>query len=772
MRTCAFLLTAAALFGAETAWPQLEQKAYVKASNSAYGARFGWAVAVDGDTLVAGALGESSKAMGVGGDQNDASLDWAGAVYVFIRNGEDWEQQAYIKSSNPDAGDQFGYSVDISGDTLVVGAPAERSAAVGVNGDQNDNSVLYAGAAYVFVRDAGAWRQQAYLKASNSDNPDYFGYSVAVDGDTIVVGAPQEASNAQGIDGDQSDNSSRNAGAVYVFERTGESWAQQAYIKASNTDSVDYDYAQDFFGNSVDIHEGTIVVGAPGEDSAATGINGDQEDESAPSAGAVYVFVQQAGLWNQEAYIKASNAGSEDSFGKSLSIHGDQLVVGAEGEKGSGQGVNADQADDSLLYAGAAYVFGRSGGIWTQDAYLKASNSGEWDYFGASVSTWGHAIAIGAWSEDSGARGIGGNQDDDSEDDAGAAYLFRRNSSGWYQDAYVKASNAEFGDLFGRSVDICGNTLAVGADLERSDANGVNADQTDNSTAEAGAVYVFVDPMLNATLPINAGHSGAWFSPGTSGQGLLLDVEPQEQYLFLSWFTYTDAESANPGEQHWFTAQGNYSGNGATLPVYQTLGGRFHDSQPVSTEAVGEVTIDFESCEEGRVTYALNSWGVQGSFPIQRLIPGSSNVCHQKSMPLAQAVDINPGMDGGWYDLETPGQGLLLDVHSDESGGTFIFAAWFTYGEETASGQRWLTAQGEFTGSTASIEVHETTGGIFDESRETSTVPVGTMTIDFSDCGNATLGYTLFDENKDGTMDLTRLLPNSQSLCEGMMIAR
>jgi len=271
---------------------------------------------------------------------------------------------------------------------------------------------------------------------------------------------------------------------------------------------------------------------------------------------------------------------------------------------------------------------------------------------------------------------------------------------------------------------------------------------------------------------INAGHSGAWYNPETSGQGLLLDVEPEDQYLFLAWFTYTDAESTNPGEPHWFTAQGTYSGNSATLPVSLTLGGRFDDSQGVSREAVGEVTLQFDTCDAGMVAYAIDAWDVQGSFPVQRLIPGSNNVCQQHSGPGVQAVDINTGMDGGWYDPGTSGQGLLLDVHAASSGGNYIFAAWFTYGDDTASGQRWLTAQGGFEGATAVIDVSETTGGLFDDPRPVNTGPVGSMTIDFIDCSSATLSYTLGNEGREGIIDLTRLLPKGRSFCEDLASAQ
>jgi len=166
-----------------------------------------------------GAVGESSNATGVNGDQGDNSASGSGAAYVFTRSGKTWSQQAYLKASNTDAGDEFGSAVSLSSDTLVVGAFYEDSKATGVNGDQADNSASNSGAAYVFTRSGSTWTQQAYLKASNTDAGDYFGWSVSVYDDMPVVGAAFESSNATGVNGNQADNSASTAGAVYVFKR-------------------------------------------------------------------------------------------------------------------------------------------------------------------------------------------------------------------------------------------------------------------------------------------------------------------------------------------------------------------------------------------------------------------------------------------------------------------------------------------------------------------------------------------------------------------------
>ncbi len=306
---------------------------------------------MSGDTVVVGAFGEESSAPGVNGNQGDNAAPLSGAAYVFVRSGTTWSQQAYLKASAPGGGDRFGHSVAVSNDTVVVGAWLEASNATGVNGDQGDNSATEAGAAYVFVRSGMTWSQQAYLKASNTGASDRFGISVAVSGDTAVVGAYWEDSNATGVNGDQADNSASHSGAAYVFVRSGGVWSQQAYLKASNTG------ASDDFGYSVAVSGDTVVVGAILEDSSASGVDGNQADDSAADSGAAYVFVRSGSTWSQQAYLKASNTGADDGFGDSVGVSGDTVVVGAYQERSNATGVNGNQGDNSATEAGAAYVF-------------------------------------------------------------------------------------------------------------------------------------------------------------------------------------------------------------------------------------------------------------------------------------------------------------------------------------------------------------------------------------------------------------------------------
>ncbi len=393
------------------------------------------------------------------------SVETHGASYPITV--DPYVQQAHLTASNPGTGDQFGYSVSVSGDTVVVGAIGEDSGATGVNGNEMDNSAPGSGAAYVFVRTGHTWSQQAYLKASNTDAGDSFGYSVSVSGDTIVVGAYLEDSNATGVNGDQAYNSFLSAGAIYVYVRSGGVWSQQAYLKASNTGY------QDYFGWSVAVSDNTIVVGAPAEDSSATGVNGTGTDTSSSAlSGAAYIFERSGGTWSQQAYLKAHNSGGGDEFGESVSISGDTVVVGAEREDSNATGVNGDHTNNSVSAAGAAYVYVRSGGMWSQQAYLKASNTEVEDQFGHAVAISGDTIVVGTNQEDSNATGVNGDQTNNSALASGAAYVFVRESGAWSQQAYLKPPTTVVQNRLGWSVSVSGNTVVAG-------------------TVQIGSAYVF-----------------------------------------------------------------------------------------------------------------------------------------------------------------------------------------------------------------------------------------------------------------------------------------
>jgi hypothetical protein len=471
---------------------------YIKASNTDISDTFGAYVALSGDglTLAVGAVGEDSNATGINGDESNNGAVTSGAVYVYVKSGGVWAQQAYIKASNAEAIDFFGRSLalDFTGDTLAVGASAEDSNATGIGGSQADNSADNTGAVYVFSRSGTTWTQQEYIKASNAETVDEFGTSLDLsdDGNTLVVGAPNEDSNATGVGGSQADNSSTFSGAVYVFTRAGTVWSQQAYIKASNTGD------SDLFGLTLSISGdgNTLAVGAYREDGGGVGIN-PADSDTATFSGAAYVYVRSAGVWSFQAYIKSSNSESFDGFGwsQALSYDGNTMLVTAYGEMSNATGVDGDQTDNTISGAGAAYLFERSGSTWLQTHYIKASNPDIGDRFGdrCDMSNDGSKMLISAQFEQSAATGLNGNQVDNSLSQAGAAYMFVKVAGVWSQRLYIKASNTEFADRFSADVKLnaSGTVGAFGASYEDSNATGVGGDQTNNSANEAGAVYIY-----------------------------------------------------------------------------------------------------------------------------------------------------------------------------------------------------------------------------------------------------------------------------------------
>ncbi len=427
---------------AEAAEVGAEQQAYLKSPNRSAFFRFGSAIAISGDTLVVGSSGENTSAgavyvyirsgstwveqarlvasdrdnadafgsfVGISGDTvvvsaggddssgpigND-SLEDAGAVYVFVRNGTTWTQQAYLKASNPGRLDRF-EQVAISGDTIVVGAFQESS-----NGTPGNTSLPGSGAAYIFVRSGTTWSQQALLKASNAEAGDSFGQAVAIAGNTVVIGADREDGNGTS----PTDGSAPLAGAAYVFTRSGSTWTEQAYLKASNAG------AGDFFGRSVAISNDTIIVGAAGEQSLGAPSSNDDF-----SVGAAYIFNRAGTSWTEQAYLKASNANAEDRFGFKVAIQDDVAAVSAVGEASRGA-----IGDNSAPEAGAVYLFTRQGDNWPLSVYVKATVADEDDFFGSSLALQNNQLFVGATGESSASAT---NPLDNTARSAGAAYVF------------------------------------------------------------------------------------------------------------------------------------------------------------------------------------------------------------------------------------------------------------------------------------------------------------------------------------------------------------
>ncbi|MCA9661433.1 MAG: hypothetical protein KC486_24045 [Myxococcales bacterium] len=319
------------------------EEAAVDQLREGFADNFGVALALssDGSTLAVGAPRDNTPATGINSDIPDGEVNGAGAAYVFVRSGEQWSRQAYIKPSVIDSGYDFGRGVTISadGDTLVAGAGGADE-----------------GAAFVFTRAGTTWSEVALVRPAQMDTNDIFGRSVALsaDGQTLAVGALREDGGVGGVNDATYDNNADGSGAVYIFANQGGSWTERAYIKALPPQDGEG------FGGSVALSaDGRVLAVGLDDASASVGIGGDAADGSLHLSGGVFVYAYDDDEWSPRAFVKASNAGLHDGFGGSvaLSADGGTMAVGARNEKGLAAGVGGAQSDNSGFRIGAAYLY-------------------------------------------------------------------------------------------------------------------------------------------------------------------------------------------------------------------------------------------------------------------------------------------------------------------------------------------------------------------------------------------------------------------------------
>ena len=406
-------------------------------------------------------------------------------------------RQTYLKPLATDSLDYFGGVVAISGDVVVVGARYEDSNAIGIDGDASNNSSTFAGAAYVFRRTGGLWAQEAYLKASNTDAYDWFGASVAIEGDLVVVGAPEESSSATGINGNQHSNAAQSSGAAYIFERVAGVWTQVAYLKASNAEAIDR------FGKSVAIDAQRILIGASYESSSSPGVNGNEADNARGYSGAAYLFERNGNSWIQSTYIKSPHPDWGDHFGDAVAISGDRILIGAYAEESAASGVNPNPNTGVAHYnSGAAFVYERIAGAWAATTYIKAPVNHSGDRFGGAVAIADDRIFIGA-------RGESGT--------SGAVHIYKPTVLPWWRHvAHISADNAHPGSQFGHSLDAVGNRLLVGAFGES--RTGPDGSQSPPQAYGSGAAYSFVSTagVWQQTRYIKASNEGRTYQFGSS----------------------------------------------------------------------------------------------------------------------------------------------------------------------------------------------------------------------------------------------------------------
>jgi len=384
-------------------WSQ-EQK--VQVTSPAQSNEMGWDVGISGDSMIAGI----HRRTVVGNTE-------AGSAVIFTRSGTTWTQQQEINASNYGFDDNFGWAVAIDGDVAMVSAIFQ------------DTTVANSGSVYEFTRSGSTWTQQQEIQSSDIQNNDQFGHDIALDGNYMIVGVPEE------------DTGAAQAGSAYIFLNT-TTWTQQQKLQKSGTKTN-----LDRFGVSVDIDGTSCIIGATRDNTARSG------------KGNAYVFTRSGTTWTQQQELSASDEGNGDYFGWSVAIKGDTCVVGAYNEAAGGTD------------AGAAYVFTRSGSTWTEQQKLVASDASAGDEFGYRVAV----------NDDENLIMVSAPEAPGADTSTGAIYVFTLVGSIWTEQQILTASDAQNSDVFGRAMELDGTTLAVGAHLE------------DTTQTSAGSAYIFVE---------------------------------------------------------------------------------------------------------------------------------------------------------------------------------------------------------------------------------------------------------------------------------------
>ena len=504
-------------------------------------------VSVSGDTVVVGAIGDDT----LGGED-------AGSAYVFVRSGTTWTEQQKILASDGSASDYFGSSVSVSGDTAVVGAYGD------------DTAGAFAGSAYVFVRLGTTWSEQQKLLASDGAAFDNFGESVSLSGDTVVVGA-------SGLSG---------TGKAYVFVRSGTTWTEQQKLVASDA------MPEDDFGYSVAISGDTVVVGAR-EDDTPGGLD----------AGSVYVFVRSGTTWTQQQQLLASDAETHEFFGHSVSISGDTVVVGAIFD------------DTPAFAAGSAYVFVRAGTTWSQQQKLVASDGAQWDEFGWSLSVSGDMVVVGA-------PGLNATN---------PAYVFVRSGTTWTEQQKLLAPDALPGDDFGYSVSASANTVVVGAQWDSTPGGPLTGSANVFRVLEADLGMTKTDGQTTAvpgeplTYSIVASNAG----PDAVTEATVTDILPAA-LLGVAWTC-----SPSPGSTCTASGSGNIN-DSVTLPVGGTA--TYTVTGTVASGATGTIS--------NTVTVAIPA-GNNDPNPSNDSATDMDTLLPEADMAIGKADSVDPVLPGG-----------------------------------------------------------------------------------------------------------------------------
>ena len=367
-----------------------------------------------------------------------------------------------------------------------------------INGDyiiigasEDDDKGPSSGSVYIFKHVGTSWIQSQKILASDGFSYDTFGCAVAISDSYAVVGAQLD------------DDVALNAGSVYILKLENENWVETTKLTASDGAEEDH------FGSSVGIYGDYVVIGAS------------LDDDRGENSGSAYVFHREGDAWIQQAKLLASDGEIDDRF-EEVAISCDNLIVGAWGDK--------DQGD----LTGSAYIFRREGNTWVEDSKLVASDAAGGDQFGIDVSIFEGSVIVGAYAHD----GAGEN--------SGAAYIFHKEATGWVETTKLTASDAAAYDDFGISVSIVGNYAMVGADV------------TDGQGENSGTAYLYGrdNSTWTEVMKLNAGDAEPYdyfgISVAMSANTLLVGAGGDDDKGFDAGAAYVfddfEATSVDDGE--------------------------------------------------------------------------------------------------------------------------------------------------------------------------------------------------------------------------------
>jgi len=660
---------------------------------------FSVAVSGDGNTAIVGGWRDASQ---------------VGAVWIYMRSEGVWTQEgAKLVGTGAGGGASQGWSVALSadGNTAIVGGITDSDFHSLPGGGIGGANV---GAAWVFTRREGVWTQQGAKLVGVGGAADfvYQGASVALsaDGNTAIVGG-------------YGDNHA--VGAAWVFTRNGNVWKQQG-AKLVGTGAA---------GKSC---QGQSVALSADGNTAIVGGWCDNE-----RVGAAWVFTRSQGVWTQQGTKLVGNDAAGNAvqgYSVSLSADGNTAVVGG-------------YSDNQRV--GAAWVYTRSGNRWTQQG-AKLVGTGA-----AAAAAQGISVSLSANGDTTIVGAIG----DDRL--AGAAWVFTRKGGVWSQQGDKLVGTGATGAAaqgYAVALSADGNTAVLGGPY---DVPSVDPYGTPTGT---GAAWIFARGEPSEARPdLNQqGLTGSWYEAATSGQGLEIEIFPDTApgtgIAFVGWFTY-DMVAGGTERQRWYTAQGKVTTGqpSAPLTIYRNTGGNFNAPPATESQAVGSATLSFSTCSRGEWSYTFSDGsGRTGTIPLSRL---TRSVTCSTTPPYLASADF--ALSGNWYDPAISGQGFIMEINPNSG---VVFITWYTFAadgsEVGAAGQRWYTADGPFTPGmrAVSVTIYESTGGVFDTPPPAGakTVAVGSGTLSFQSCTAATFSYDFVggsNRGQHGFVALRRIGP-------------